>query len=451
MGTVAGYAISLALAYALFSAGEFLLWRRARGLREGNQSFLVGASAAATALFPLSLIVPRWALAVELWTLIAAAGARLFCGRLLPARSPAPAVPGGPLRRDPAAWVGLAMLLAATAQFALYNHHRGLMWDGYQIWATKALVLHTQGGLTKDLLVPRQPDRLTAYPPMVPLLEALLARLRGGFDWDSLKPVFLLLFVSLVLSTYQAARELAPRPMALAAAMIVSLLPPVSTRFAAGGYADMPQAALVAGMLAALLGGPPAGRGTFRDPAAWLMAGLITVKNEGAVLLFCACAAVVFHLAAGRERLVGRLRAWGGAVGVVAAGLALRRLYVWWVAAPEPQFGPYDAAGFNRAIGRLWDVARLCLGHAFAASEWGLFWAAFLLAAVILAAGRAPRRELATALGVLLAATAYASIFLFTNWPLETHIILAWDRLLVHLTPAASIVLAAAFRRLWDP
>src|SRR5262249_58748000 len=114
----------------------------------------------------------------------------------------------------------------AAASFVALNFRYNYLWDGFQIWAARASVLFHEGGLTRWWFPEETYDqRLLTYPPLVPMSEALLEVLRGGFDFDVVKPIFPVFFVSLLLSTYAGARGVTGVRGALGATLLVSLLP----------------------------------------------------------------------------------------------------------------------------------------------------------------------------------------------------------------------------------
>ncbi len=175
--------------------------------------------------------------------------------------------------------------------------------------------------------------RLLTYPALVPLAEALLSLLRGGFDFDRLKPVFLLFHASLLFSTCAAARSRLSRPAALLATLLVALVPALSDRSAAGGYADMPQAAFVAATVAAAF------RGEDARALPWMIGGLTVVKNEGLVLASIASFAVAaFWTAAGWREAGRRARAHGRGIAIVVGFFAARLGYLAWLRIDDPNF-----------------------------------------------------------------------------------------------------------------
>jgi asparagine N-glycosylation enzyme membrane subunit Stt3 len=260
----------------------------------------------------------------------------------------------------------------AFVAFALLNAYQGYSWDGFQIWATKAQVLFQEGSLgrkrwreTEDL------GRLAAYPPLVPLFEALLALLRGGFEFDRVRAVFVPFFLALLVATYNAARRIASKRVALAATALFAFLPAISGRHNAGGYADMPMAAYLAACLAALLAQERAPQRL--GAIVWLLGGLLLVKSEGMALVWITALAIL--VGASRAGLSGARegirRAWPAAA-VLLLLIALRLTFISWIDAPPNHYG-WDRAHWAAAVGRVPQVARLCLQKLFAWRDWGLF------------------------------------------------------------------------------
>ncbi|MFY9550174.1 MAG: hypothetical protein WAU32_03410 [Thermoanaerobaculia bacterium] len=432
-------ALALLSAAGFAATGELLLRRLSRGLIAWNESFLVGAGASAAALFPLSLALPHGALRATLVVLggsLAVAVARRLRSRTTTSESKAPA------RWDPITRLLLAASALAALGFAALNFRYTYIWDGFQIWASKAQLLAARGSLQPEWFLGENFDRrLAAYPPLVPLFEALLGTLRG-FDFDRLKPVFLLFHLSLLVSAFAAVKARAHGTrLAGVAVLMVALLPFLSTRTAAGGFADMPQAAFVAGTVSAAL------RPEGSRALPWLIGSLTMVKSEGTLLALVAAAAVgLCWLTEKQPKLPGRPLARAEGIAVVAAFLALRLAYVRWVNFPDTVYAA-DAAHVPQALARIPEVGRLCLKAMFDPLEWGLLWPAFFAGGwVLLRRGAAEERWMvvATAGAMLL----YTTIFLFTNWPLELHIQQSWNRLLSHIAPAAVVAAVLGYARL---
>jgi hypothetical protein len=442
MTAALGMLVAALLAAAFAAAGELVLRRRSRDLVAWNESFLVGAGVAAAALFPLSLLLRHHAFRVELVLLGACFVARIARAGSRGAR----AKPASPPPLDGVSRALVAGIVVVASCFVALDLRYNLFWDGLLIWGSKAQVLFHEGFLGRSWY----PDdayelRHLTYPPLIPLVEAAFAAVERRFDFDALKPVFIPFYLSLPISIYAAARALASRRLALAAALMLAILPPLATRHAAGGYADMPEAAFVAGAAASAFRRMDDGR----TALPWLVGGLTTVKAEGTILAMLASAAIlgVWWLERGAEPPRGRR--WRGAA-IVAVFLALRLAYVRWLAVPDPVYVPIDAAHLREAIARLPTVFRLCLVKTLSPRRWGLLWPGFALAGLILVARGTPRERALVAFTAA-AAVALALPFLLTTWPLELQIDQAYPRLLEQLAPTAVVGLVLALCRAVDP
>jgi hypothetical protein len=434
-----GLAVAALLALAFAAAGELVLRRRSLGLAGLNEAFLVGAAVAAAALFPLSLAFGRWALRIELALLAASLAAGI--GRRAARRGPAREArsPGG---RDPLSLGLLAAVVAVGGCFVVLDLRYNLFWDGLLIWGSKAQVLFHEGFLGRAWY----PDDLyelrhLTYPPLVPLNEALLSTIEGRFDFDALKPIFLPFFFSLPISAFAAVRAHGSRQLALATALAVTLLPPLVTRHSAGGYADMPEAAFVAGAVAAAFRRSDDGGRALP----WLIGGLTTVKAEGAILATLASIAILAAWSFEGGDATPRRRRWAGAA-IVAGFLALRLAYVRWLAVPDPVYLPLDAPHLREAVVRLPRVIRPCLVKTLSPRRWGLLWPAFAAGGAVLFV-RGTTREKTLVAFVAANVVVLALPFLFTTWPLEVQIDQAYPRLLEQLAPAALVGIVLAYRR----
>jgi hypothetical protein len=450
---IAGAAATLLAAAGMGSVAEIALRRRSADVFGWNESFLIGAGICAAVLFPLSVLVPRGALDVVAFAiLLATAVIPIRVVRALRARSAGSRRRRVEARGDFRKIAIPAFIVLAVGLFGILNLRTAFAWDGFQIWATKAFLLFKDGALRPELwpgsVYEGRSGRTVSYPPLVPLFEALTARIRGHFEFLDLKPVFVVFFASLLISAAKAARAVVVSiPGRLATVAVIASLPVFTSRPMIGGNADLPVAAVVAALSAAwLCGDSPEKR--WNSPAPWLLGTLLTVKSEGLILFFVAAATAAALAVADRRTPRGT----SGIAGIVVAAvyLAGRVFYLRWTSVPDLTIEPIGAASLVRAFQRIPEVGRLCATELARIPQWGFFWPAFGIASVV-ALFRAPRRQKAVALASLLALVAYSALFLLTNWPVELHVAQAYGRLLAQIAPAAGITLLAGYRAAWTP
>ena len=451
---VANGLIALLVVASLALAGEVLTRRICRDAFAWSDSFLVGASAGAVLLFPLTLVSPRHALDAEIGLIVLAVLAAAW-RRLRSRTSPRAARPHpgevAALRGDPIALLLAVAIVAVEAYFVILNYWWGHSWDAIQVYGTKAKMLFFEGGLPRIWFLEQPYDsRLLSYPNFISMLEALFGRVQGTFNLDASKAIFPFFHVCLLLGTYRAARSVMTIRWSLATVLLVAFLPELTSGAAAGGYADMPLAAFVSAITGASLtraGVEDDGR---RRALPWLIGGMTTVKQEGMILALIACGAIVLSWLAERpRRVVSRLRsAWPGAA-IVAAFIAARVRYVAWIGVTDTTWGPFDAEHRARIAHLVVPVASLCLRYLLSPRSWGLFWPAFFLAGALMLRAPFSRLAILTA-AVTCTILVEASLFLYSNWSLELHIEGSYTRLLAQLAPAAAVVIGAAGQRTWS-
>jgi hypothetical protein len=337
-------------------------------------------------------------------------------------------------------------IAGAVIAFVAANGRYQLLWDGLFIWATKGMLLLDSGGLTRELWegsdIEGRVGRTVGYPPLVPLLHALVGAVRGGFHFDAAKPVFAFFFLSLLSGTWSAARALLSARRALVVVALVAALPALSTFWAAGGYADMPQAAVLVTLVGALLERRKDGP-SWRQPVPWLFGALVSVKSEGTLLAILVLAgwATAAILEKGLAEAARDARRRAGTLALIAAFLALRILYVRWTIAPEIDrvYRPVNLSNLSLALDRLPVLGALVAKELARFWKWGLLWPAFLAGVAVLLGRRDPVRRVVAA-SALAAVLVYVSTFLFTASPLVWHVETALDRILSQLAPLAVLV-----------
>ena len=367
---------ALWIAWCYACAGRWMTGKPASSLAETNYLFLSGMAASGLVLYPLSVVLQANALNAVLLLLSASGVAGTVWHRPIQLKQP--------WFQLPAASPALALVALATIQFIIQNSTFTYLWDGYQIWATKALVLFHDGALSQSW-VAGEHRRIAAYPHIVPLYEALTARLSGTFEWNSLKPVFLFFYLSMLISTFHAARQLVSKEIAWAIAALVALLPAVSTRTSVGGYADMPQAAFVIGAVGAFLSdSKPLQR--WKSTTPWIIGGITLIKSEGLIL------AAIFLVVCMPWRAF-RARPALGSIGVMATFALFRIAFLRWLHIEDSTYGPIDRAHIERAFGAFTQVPISCVREMLTFDEWGGFWIAFIPACIVVLFMGTPRER----------------------------------------------------------
>jgi len=446
------FAILLALAFAAF--GRAFCRPRQISLETLNLWFLTGAGVSAGILFPLTIAFQGKAVVIVLALLAASLLIAAVRGAARTRGSDRVGVPddtrdGLPDLRDPVSLLLAALVACGVALFLFLDYRFGFMFDGFQIWAVKAKLLYVRGDLSPlpfTFAHDHLPRVLRWYPPLVPMYGALVSRAAAPFRaeefrFELIKPVFGVFFLSLVCSTYFCALRLGSRRAALLAAALVSFVP-VLISYGAGGYADMPLAAYVAAI--ACSAASARDRSSPNSPLYWLIASLLMVKAEGAILAAIAMAAlagpvVVESLRTGRG-------AWRPLLGAIPiAGFAvLRAGYYGWLGGAEKTYQLHTRTDLIVGLRRIPETLRLCFGEAVAPSNWGILWPAFAVALAVLWLSVYPAAPRILGAATAICAACYAGIFLFTQWPLKIHIEQGYPRLLSHLAPAAAVVIAVA-------
>ena len=190
-----------------------------------------------------------------------------------------------------------------------------------------------------------------------------------------------------------------------------------------------------------------------RRAVPFLIGSLTIVKPEGTIVALIASGAILWVWSSGGIRRLGQqIRTHSRAVAIVIGFLALRLAFLRWIRLRDTTY-TLDGESLSQVVDRAAVVVPTAFGLALDPALWGLFWPAFLIAAIVLAF-RGTRGERALAGAVVAAMAAYTAIFLFTNWEIVLHLRQAYTRLLSQIAPAAAIAIAFGYsllRRMVDP
>lgn len=442
-------ASAMAVAATFAGAGELVLFRPSRSVRSFFEAFALGSAVAAALLFPLSLIAGRHALGLTAIMLascfLTALVLRLTSHRISENRS----YVSGINYRDSRSLVFLTLIVAAWICFALLNWRMGFLWDGFETWASRAQMLFVEGRLAPE----RFPEAShigskIRYPPLLPMYEALIAVLQRAFDFDRFKPLFLIFFSGILVMTYDAVRTVGGSRLALAITAVVALASPLSSGWAAGGYADMPLAFYIAALTAAVL--RQSARSGGISPVPWLIGALCFVKAEGLILaaIVVSVTALYWLIVKSGEPLRSRILEVWPAIVIVSSMIFLRLAYLRWIDYPGSIFLRPERETIPAILERIPEVTLLFGRYLFSPQTWALFWPTFF-AALIVVFLKGAQRQRAIGASVLLALGAYYGALLLTSWDIEILAEQTLLRLLAQMVPAAAVVIASAFQIAW--
>ncbi|HWE64341.1 MAG TPA: glycosyltransferase family 39 protein [Chloroflexota bacterium] len=310
--------------------------------------------------------------------------------------------------------------------------------DAWSLWEYKGRRFWLDGGLSGGFLHDHAAIFAhPAYPPLVPLLIAWVYTWLGVADPALIKPLFPAFFASLLLAFYGALRPRLGGRGALLATAALALVPSVA-RYAGTGLADVPLAAALVAVAAALARWHEQG-----DRRSLLAAGLLL-----GVALLIKRDALFFSVAA--LCAVGLLaRSWRVALRFVLPACAIAGpwyAYVKLTGVPDRDFLPLTPHNLLSHGDRIGGIARLFSLNLLASDQWSVLWYAF---AALLLAGLVQRRVRAAVLllPVLAPLTMYVVSLSLSAWPdYMLHVRTSLDRLILVTTPFALWFVAEQLR-----
>jgi hypothetical protein len=339
----------------------------------------------------------------------------------------------GELYKRLAVWLLIALSLVALIQRAWLL---GIGWDAYSIWQLKALAFVHDG----DLSMLR--DHFYAdyahldYPILVPLQTWWICLHSGGYNerWAQIIGLVYTLDMAVILFAF-ARRWMTWDRALMGVALVLSV--PLLIVHGGSGFADIEMACwllAVGVLLTQVLVGREAGTAPLM---AWLLAGLVLVKNEGLL----AVGVVLLILIVGRRGLVAALTALEVCVAYLP-WLAIKRRYR--LANDLLQSGKKPNFTVSLLLWRLGVTLKAIVttlgrpGPNF--PGWGL-----TLLLIVVGIVATVRRRVAVAMplwtlaGLQLAG--YVGIYLITTHALIEHLGSSLGRLLLHIVP--TLVLAS--------
>jgi 4-amino-4-deoxy-L-arabinose transferase-like glycosyltransferase len=315
------------------------------------------------------------------------------------------------------------------------------IWDAFAIWQFKAKVL---------ALAPLYPPpayfydvRLSfshlRYPLLLPMICAGIQVANHSFREGLGKIPCYLFYIGMGACIWGLVRRCRGRTAAIIAAGLVLTLP-VIYRFGGSGTAEMALTAFYAVSIIAILRWQQNQRWGDLLLAALASAAMAWTKNEGQALALIngLVILVLTPRPLGRRNLL--------AVAAFAAIVVV--LFLPWLLFIRglPRTDEDYAARLNlhemaTHLDRVPDIALAMLREFVSIKDWGIFWI-ILLALALLPGARIRSRAILT-LWVLLALQilAYFPPYMVTIWTLNPLLVLTIDRMLMHMAPAAALLI----------
>lgn len=459
--------VAAALLFGIPGAGWLLLLRRPDGAASWGsaaESFLFGVGASGTALFALGwmgfpLRGGVFAVPVVLGVVAGLVGGRRWrqerSGRTAdPAGGPGVGRASDDGAPSPASrrsrWLHgaivtllllppLAMTLAHVESVPLVD------WDGRNFWLLKGRAILHEGAIDGPFFRGETSrHQHSQYPLMLPLAAASTWSALDGTDEREVRGLYWLVGVALLFAIRgRLRREFGAMP-ADAVAVVLAWTPQLLWR--EGGmltaYSDLALAAFLAlGFFE--LRDRIAGRGGEAWRAGLWLAFAVQAKNEGA-LLAAIVVGVALVAALARRQKIAPLREGAALVAAPLAAVAL--LAAWRSRIPLLEDENYSALARDlpARLGELPGAIVALLGAMAHLDDWGLFWAAVLVALGVALARRERRLDGCLCGGTIAAALGlYAAVYAASSgWELHELAVASGARLASHLVGPAAVLLA---------
>jgi hypothetical protein len=439
-GSAAYVAIVILLGYAVLSA---IAGPRRAGLWQTlGLSAALGAGGMGLVLFWISLAgaAPSRAVLAAVAAAVLAALAFMIRKRRLirPIARPAD------LAAKDLAAIAPALIVAALTIVVAVRAHRspGVEWDDWAIWGLKAKVLAHEPlspvpAYFQDLSLSYSH---LDYPLLLPFLNAGLYRAAGRADARSAVVLLPFFYATLALVVYAALRWKLDRWRAGAVTALLAGMPAM-VRWAGAGIADVPLTLFYAGGIAFAVRWSDERRREDLALAALFAVYTAFTKAEGLPLVVVT-AAVLAVL--GLRPL--RLQALAGAGAFVTGVVLLHLPWIFWSRGLPRTHEDYASKltleGIAAKLPRLGhDVLPTMTAQVSAYNAWGGLWALLVAIAALGWRGFARRHVAGLWMLLLLHLAVIALVYVITPWDLRTLFAMSLDRVLLHVTPAAALLI----------
>ncbi len=392
----------------------------------------LGSGAIALGLFYFSLLDSRYAMTLTIALVIlviAAYGGKFLAGsRHFP---PSPYLQDKKIDRV----IILATFLFLFTLSATVAITTDLGFDGLINWGFKAQAAFVQGGWASVYFTdPLKQFTHQDYPLLVPSLEAWAYSFMSRVDEHSLKVVFPLFYLCLLILFYGALRRRYSVRLCLLFVLLLGLTPYLASMAAPSGYADVPLMLYTFAAIVFIQRWMERAQNSDLVLGAILSALSVWVKREGIVYWLVNLAAIVVWLWVAKNRPArDRVRSF-----VVFLAPAAMILIPWFAFLAYYQV---PASDFVLSISptswaRLPVIAQNMLGQFFDFGLWGGLWVLFFVVSFSQWHSFRNAADLYVWLSAFVPLVLLELSFLFSVWdPFTDHLALASERLYLHEVP----------------
>lgn len=317
-------------------------------------------------------------------------------------------------------------------------------YDGRVFWLLKGKAIAHEGSITGPFFQGETTRNAHShYPLLVPLDAAVIFSLTGDLENRHVRWLFGLVAIAFLLFVRGRLAAITGPAAAGWTAAVIAWLPQFSFAIYGGAVSAYAEIALIAFTAGALFDVQQMALGRLVPStlAVWTTF-LVLTKNEGTVI--SAILFVVAAAAAGRERRSIRLLA----TSALAPLVAFAALLAWRARVPLEHDENYLALipQLPQKLGLVPVAARELFSRMLDLDSWALFWpvaGAALVLALASSEWKAAVRSLFVAAAI---GATYVAIYTVTNWSIPELAASSANRLLMHLLPSASVILALGIR-----
>ncbi|MCC6544976.1 MAG: hypothetical protein IT392_10850 [Nitrospirae bacterium] len=330
-------------------------------------------------------------------------------------------------------------------------------WDALQTWAFKGKVFFYDMGISSDFL--KDPLTHPDYPLLIPLTLSWLYTSIGHVNDEMARIIYPMQYVSMLAIFYYAVRKTASKRMSLLFTALLSLTPIVmvhSSGFAGRigglysgdfvGYADLALSIFFLGAGAFFYLYMMEGSSAHLIMAVLFLTMGAWTKNEGLVFLLMGGMLITVNLFFGKRIRYGAILAVWGFIWVVTLPWLLYKMHFHISSEYTPNM---NAATMKSNLQRLPYIIKMFFFVLFRDTDlYNYAWYGYLISSLV-NLRESVKKPLFYMHALLLGQfAAYTFIYLISPLEIKFHIETSIDRVIIHLTPLAIMVLAMNINRL---